>query len=94
MTLHPGEDKAWEILESLDCMDICRLAQVSYDPGSRTYTVRSFGMDFQVSLSNKTISSASPGSEVLGTNSVISSGSWCIDLLQIPDTTVDTPCAL
>ncbi len=62
---NPGEDKAWEILESLDSVDICRLAQVSYDPGSRTYTVRSFGMDIQVSLSNKTISSATPGSDVL-----------------------------
>lgn len=65
MVLTPGEDKAWEILDSLDSMDVCRLAQVSYHTDSRTYTIRSFGMDFQVSLANKTVSSASPGSDVL-----------------------------
>jgi hypothetical protein len=62
---NPGEDKAWELLESRNSMDVCRLAKVSHDPGSRTYTIRSFGMDFQVSQLNKTISSACPGSEVL-----------------------------
>jgi hypothetical protein len=62
---NPGEDKAWELLESRNSMDVCRLAKVSYDPFFRTYTIRSFGMDFHVSQLNKTISSESPGSEVL-----------------------------
>jgi len=62
---NPGEDKAWEILASLKPDDVCRAAAVSYDAASEAYTVRSFGMDFAVSLREKTISSAAAGSDVL-----------------------------
>jgi hypothetical protein len=62
---NPGEDKAWEILTALDPGEVCRAASVSYDPAARQYTVPSFGMDFAVSLKDRTITSAAPGSEVL-----------------------------
>ncbi len=62
---NPGEDKAWEILATLKPEDVCRAAAVSYDPGSSAYTIRSFGMDFVVSLRAKSISSNAAGSEVL-----------------------------
>lgn len=62
---NPGEDKAWELLTDLDPDQVCRGGSVSYDPGPRTYNVRSFDIDFQVSLRDKTISSSAPGSDVL-----------------------------
>lgn len=62
---NPGVDKAWDILASLNPEDVCKTASVAYDPVTANYTVRSFGMDFIVSAKNRTIASASPGSEIL-----------------------------
>jgi uncharacterized protein DUF3786 len=62
---NPGEDKAWEILSALEPGEVCRAAAVSYDAASRRYTVRSFNMDFVVSLSDRTITSAARESELL-----------------------------
>lgn len=60
---NPGEDKAWELLGSMKPEDVCRAAGVSYDAHTARYRVRSFGMDFGVSVKNRIISSKSPGSE-------------------------------
>ena len=64
-TNNPGENKAWEILATLDPDDVCRAGVVSYDREAGRYIVRSFGMDFLVAPHDKSISSASPGSDVL-----------------------------
>ncbi len=45
--------------------EVCRAAAVSCDSASGIYTVTSFGMQFSVSVKDKTISSTAPGSEVL-----------------------------
>ncbi len=62
---NPGEDKAWEILAMLKPEDVCRAAAVSYDPASEQYTIRSFGMDFAVSMRERSITSVAAGSDVL-----------------------------
>lgn len=64
-TKNPGEDKAWELLASMKPEEVCRAALVSYDAGSGLYTIKSFGMNFHVSVKDRTISSAAPGSDVL-----------------------------
>lgn len=64
-TNNPGEDKAWEILSTLNPADVCKAASVTYDAVSTNYQVTSFGMDFIVSMRDKKISSTAPGSEVL-----------------------------
>lgn len=61
----PGEEKAWEILATLDVDDVCRAAAVSYDRATEQYVVKSLGMDFLVAVKDRTISSAAPGSDVL-----------------------------
>ncbi len=61
----PGENKAWEILASLDPAFVCRAAAVTYDPETTSYTLTSFGMDFTVSVRDKTITSTAEGSELL-----------------------------
>jgi hypothetical protein len=62
---NPGEDRAWEVIATLKPEGVCRAASVSCDDASGRYTVRSFGMDFVVSVKDRTITSAAPGSEVL-----------------------------
>ncbi len=64
-TKNPGEDKTWEILATLKPDDVCRAAAVSYNPAAGVYTIRSFGMDFAVSLREKTITSRAAWSSVL-----------------------------
>lgn len=60
-----GENKAWDILGDSRPEDVCKTASASYDAAAKLYLVKSYGMDFSVSLKDKTISSAAPGSEVL-----------------------------
>lgn len=62
---NPGEDKAWELLASMKPEDVCKTAQISYDRASDTYQIPSFGIDFSVSVKNRTIASTNPGSKVL-----------------------------
>jgi len=61
----PGEEKAWELLATLEPADVCKAASVDYDPVHSRYTVTSFGMDFVVSLEDRSISSTSQGSDAL-----------------------------
>jgi hypothetical protein len=60
-----GENKAWEILATLDPQDVCKTASVLYDRASGSYLVKSFGMDFYVSPGEKKIFSHDPASGVL-----------------------------
>jgi hypothetical protein len=61
----PGEEKAWDILATLEPEDVCKAASVDYDATRSRYSVTSFGMDFLISLKDRTISSTSQGSDVL-----------------------------
>ena len=60
-----GENKAWSILESMRPEDVCRNASVAFDSGTGCYLVKSYGMDFAVSLADRRITSQSAGSDVL-----------------------------
>ena len=52
-----GEAKAWDTLAGLRPRDVCSSAGASYDPLSRSYTLRSFGIDFTVSPEVREITS-------------------------------------
>lgn len=60
MKIVHGEAKAWELLAALDPEEVCRNAAVSYDNERAVYTVRSFGMEVEVSPADKTITTSSP----------------------------------
>lgn len=60
-----GEEKAWELISARDVTDITRAADVSFDAHLQTFSVRSFGKDFVVSPSDRTVTSDAVGSEVL-----------------------------
>ncbi len=62
---NPGEDKAWEILGSLPPDSVCRSAAVSYDAATESYAISSLGMDFVISVKNRTILSSAEESAVL-----------------------------
>jgi hypothetical protein len=64
-TRNPGEDKAWEILVTLKPDEVCRAAAVSYDAEPASYRIKSLGMDFSVSLRERSITSSALGSGVL-----------------------------
>jgi len=53
-----GEDKAWVTLAGLRPQDVCSGAGVAYAEPLRTYLIRSFGIDFSVSLDTRTIASS------------------------------------
>jgi hypothetical protein len=57
-----GEAKAWEILAGLRSKDVCAGAKAAYDDSTGVYTIRSFGIDFIVSIGDRTIASNDPGS--------------------------------
>jgi hypothetical protein len=60
-----GEEKAWEFMATLKPEDVCGAASVTYDAAFSKYTVQSFGIDFIVSLKDKTTSRTTQGSSVL-----------------------------
>lgn len=61
----PGEEKAWETLNSLDPLDICKKADVYYDSANGNYTMRSFGTDFLISTKRREIKNISPEGEYI-----------------------------
>jgi hypothetical protein len=62
---NPGENKAWELLASLQPDFVCRAGDVVYDDGRDAYIIKSFGKDFIISVKDRSISSASEGSDAL-----------------------------
>jgi len=64
-TNNPGEEKAWEILATLEPDQVCRNASVSYIQEKAQYVLQSFGMEFVVAIRERVITGSAPGSEVL-----------------------------
>jgi len=58
--LSSGEEKAWEMLISLDPSDVRRKASVSYDKNLNHYVLRSFCSDFYIQPETKTIHGSDP----------------------------------
>lgn len=56
-----GEQRAWEILEGLDPENVSRRASVRYEGGN--YVLQSLGMDFLISLEERTIKGLGPDAE-------------------------------
>ncbi|MEW6570619.1 MAG: DUF3786 domain-containing protein [Nitrospirota bacterium] len=64
--ISPGEEKAWEILESLDASAVCRNASVKFVEKSGHYVIKSFCIDIHVNPKNRIISSPTPrGMDIL-----------------------------
>lgn len=61
----PGEDKAWELLKTMNPSDVCRAADVAWDAASASYIVKSFGLDFAVAPGTRTLESAATGADHL-----------------------------
>jgi hypothetical protein len=59
-----GEEKAWETLADMRTQDVRSGAGTAFDDATRTYTIQSFGIDFHVSLADRSITSGHPGSGV------------------------------
>jgi len=59
-----GEEKAWDILCTLDPEDVCKRAGISYDSGTTVYQITSFGIGFSLSLSEKDITTDSSRGEI------------------------------
>jgi hypothetical protein len=57
-----GEEKAWKILEDLTVKDVCRRSSVGHSDEKGLYIVKSFGIDFCVSVGERRIFSDSPKS--------------------------------
>ena len=53
-----GEEKAWVTLAGLRPYDVCSGAGAAYDEPSRTYQIRSFGIDFTIAIDARTITSS------------------------------------
>jgi hypothetical protein len=56
-----GEAKAWKTLAGLRPKDVCASASVAYDESLGAYLIKAFGIDFLVSMGDRTISSKDPG---------------------------------
>jgi hypothetical protein len=56
-----GEAKAWETLAGLRPKDVCAGAKAVYDESTGAYTIKAFGIDFIVSVGDRTITSGDPG---------------------------------
>lgn len=62
---NPGEDKAWEILDTLQPDFVCKTAAVDYEPAKDAFVLKSLGMDFIISRKDRTISSSAEYSSIL-----------------------------
>ena len=60
-----GEERAWEILSSLEPPTVCRNAGVLFDADAVSYTVRAFCHDFSVCIAEKHIKEASASAKFL-----------------------------
>ena len=60
-----GEEQAWEQLKRLKYEDVCCRAKVTYDQSLKTYILKSFGQNINISLLNKEISGDSQDGDFL-----------------------------
>jgi hypothetical protein len=65
LNIQTGEKQAWKILENLKPVDVCSRAKVRYDDSLNTYTLKSFGQDIIISLTDQDIQSSSQESYLL-----------------------------
>jgi hypothetical protein len=56
-----GEEKAWETLAGLRPNDVCAGAKAAYEDSTGAYAIKAFGIDFIVSVGDRTIASKDPG---------------------------------
>jgi hypothetical protein len=61
----PGEEKAWEIMASLDRSVICKNASVLFDEKSGCFLLKSFCTDIYINPGERTVTSSSPEGEIL-----------------------------
>lgn len=61
----PGQQQAWDILTGMDPQDVRRNALAAFDGSLSSYTLRSFGQDVCVSLSDRSIRATAPPGELL-----------------------------
>jgi len=50
-----GEIKAWELLKTLDPIEVCRRAGAFFDPATQVYSIHSFNSDFHLSVTEQKI---------------------------------------
>ena len=60
-----AEEKAWELLASLDPREVCGRALAGFDPSAGAYAVSVFGMPVAVAPARRTISGSGPDSDVI-----------------------------
>jgi len=61
----PGEEKAWEMMASLDHSVICKNASVPYNQDKGYFVLRSFCADVCINPQERTIKSSTPEGQVL-----------------------------
>ncbi|MBI5102085.1 MAG: DUF3786 domain-containing protein [Nitrospirae bacterium] len=62
-TVH-GEEKVWNLIAEMPPEEVCARAGVRYEQDKKTYIIRSFGMDFRLSVDERTITSDAPSASV------------------------------
>ncbi|MCX8030573.1 MAG: DUF3786 domain-containing protein [Thermodesulfovibrionales bacterium] len=55
-----GEQKAWDILDQLNPVDVCKNSLAFFNQKKSEYIVKSFGIDFVVSTKDRTVKSEHP----------------------------------
>lgn len=55
-----GEAKAWETIAGMEPTEVCRNAGVSYDAGRKVYTLKSYGVDFELLVQERQIRALDP----------------------------------
>ncbi|HMK56669.1 MAG TPA: DUF3786 domain-containing protein [Dissulfurispiraceae bacterium] len=81
-----GEAKAWEILKTLDPIEVCKRAAVQYDAGGHKYIVRSMGRDFSFLLDDEQITGDDLFLKRLGYLFKLSALCYLNSALEIPTT--------
>jgi len=85
-----GEENAWESLLRLDPVDVCIRGNVLFDKEASSYIVKSFGIDFSVSLLKREIESLSKKGELFTKRLAyffnLSILSYLVNIKDIPST--------
>jgi hypothetical protein len=85
-----GEENAWESLLRLDPVDVCARGNVLFDKETASYIVKSFGIDFSVSLLKREIESSTKKGEIFTKRLAyffnLSILSYLINIKDIPST--------
>ena len=63
--MYSGEDKAWNILKTLDPAAVCRNALVNFDISTGLFVMKSFGMDIYIDAGSQYIHSDAPEGNLL-----------------------------